>query len=36
LLYVAMTRAMERLVLTHHRETPFTERLNHTLSKLAA
>lgn len=36
LLYVAMTRAMERLILTHHRATDFTERLNAARLRLAA
>lgn len=34
LLYVAMTRALESLVMTHHRESPFTTRMRATLNQV--
>ena len=36
LLYVAMTRSTERLLMTHHRESSFTSRLQGSLDALAA
>jgi hypothetical protein len=36
LLYVAMTRAVESLVMTHSRESPFTERLRRAIHDAAA
>jgi len=35
LLYVAMTRAMDHLVLTHHGSSPFVGRLNDVLRRAA-
>jgi hypothetical protein len=36
LLYVAMTRALESLVMTHRRESPFTTRMRATLNQVQA
>lgn len=36
LLYVAMTRAMDQLIMTHHRTTLFTERLSAARERVAA
>ena len=36
LLYVAMTRAMDQLIMTHHRPTDFTQRLHDARQRLAA
>ena len=35
LLYVAMTRAMDRLVMTHHEESGFAVRLRQALGRAA-
>ncbi len=36
LLYVAMTRALESLVMSHHRESSFTQRMRATLNQVQA
>jgi superfamily I DNA/RNA helicase len=35
LLYVAMTRAMEHLVITHHGSSPFVQRLDEAMRRAA-